>query len=53
MKIRSNAKFHENPLKYKISLKSVQRVTSCSVGKGGRTDMTNLILAFSNFAKRT
>jgi hypothetical protein len=38
-------------LKYEISWKSVQWEPSCSIRTDGRTDMTNLVVAFRNFAK--
>ena len=37
-------------IKYQISWKSTQREPSCSIPRDGRTDMTKLIVAFSNFA---
>ena len=38
-------------LKYKTSWKSVQWEPSCSIWTDGRTDVTNLIVSFCNFAK--
>jgi hypothetical protein len=38
-------------LKYDFSLKSGQWEPSCSMRADGRTDKTNLIVAFRNFAK--
>ena len=39
----SNIKFHENP-------SSGNRVVPCKQTGGGRTDVTKLVVAFTNFA---
>jgi len=38
-------------IKYQISLKSIQWEPNCSVRMDGNTDMTQLMVAFRNFAK--
>jgi len=46
-----NEKIIFENMKYQISWKSVQWEPSCSMRTDGRTDTTDLIVAFRNFAK--